>query len=229
MRGRVQRRRPLRCRAARQSRRNLPPRTVVTFTQEDSRALRELRPRPAQSANSRFRTCVRIGRGVACDRRAPPGDGLRPRAVRPAQGRLHLLPVAHQSAAGRSGCARRRQRVPRRRRVRFLNAPIPLALRGGFWHDPDHTVRYDPSPALDDIDRLFRPPCPAAPRRPTTPSGPDLGVAARTWLEINGAADLSTDQRRNVFTGTSFQRRTTPHHRCAASPSTQRFSSTTGT
>ena len=115
---------------------------------------------------------VAAGRGVARDRRAPPGRRLRPRQVRPAEGRLHLLPVADQPAAG-SVVLDDGNEFTRGVEYLFPNAPIPLALRGGFWHDPDHAVRYDPSPALDDIDRLFMPLCPAATRRPTTPSGPD--------------------------------------------------------
>jgi long-subunit fatty acid transport protein len=69
------------------------------------------------------------------------------------------------------------------------NAPIPLALRGGFWHDADHVVRYDPTPALDDIDRFFVATLPGGDSQAHYTFG--AGLAPRRWLELNGAADLA--------------------------------------
>lgn len=79
----------------------------------------------------------------------------------------------------------------------FPNAPIPLALRGGFWHDPDHTVRYDPSPALDDIDRLFIATLPGGSSQAHYTFG--AGLAPTRWLEINGAADLAAQTKYVTF------------------------------
>ena len=99
----------------------------------------------------------------------------------------------------------------------FLNAPIPLALRGGFWHDPDHTVRYEPSPALDDIDRLFMATLPGGSSQAHYTFG--AGLSPTRWLEINGAAESGgQDQVRNVFrcdpilvtAGTTFHMRCQP-------------------
>ncbi|MFN7981962.1 MAG: outer membrane protein transport protein [Vicinamibacterales bacterium] len=65
----------------------------------------------------------------------------------------------------------------------------PLALRGGAWFDPDHAVRYEPTPANDAIDQVLR---------VTLPGGENLvhytlgaGVAMNERLELNAGADLS--------------------------------------
>ena len=53
----------------------------------------------------------------------------------------------------------------------FLKAPLPLALRGGFWVDPDHVVRYVPTAAHDETDVLYQSFFPAEKHRCTTRSG----------------------------------------------------------
>jgi len=65
----------------------------------------------------------------------------------------------------------------------------PLALRGGAWFDPDHAVRYVPTPANDPIDQVLR---------VTLPGGENLvhytfgaGIALTDRLELNAGADLS--------------------------------------
>jgi long-chain fatty acid transport protein len=77
------------------------------------------------------------------------------------------------------------------------NAPIPLALRGGFWHDPDHVVRYDPTPALDDIDKFFVATLPGGESQAHYTFGG--GLAPTRWLEINGAADLAAKTKYVTF------------------------------
>jgi long-chain fatty acid transport protein len=79
----------------------------------------------------------------------------------------------------------------------FPNAPIPLALRGGFWHDPDHSVRYEPSPALDDIDQLFIATLPGGSSQAHYTVG--AGLAPTRWLEVNGAADLAAKTKYVTF------------------------------
>jgi long-chain fatty acid transport protein len=72
----------------------------------------------------------------------------------------------------------------------FLNAPKPIALRVGAWFDPDHAVRYIPTPQNDVLDiRLAA----------TLPGGSNLvhytfggGLAFSSWLELNAAADVSS-------------------------------------
>jgi hypothetical protein len=72
----------------------------------------------------------------------------------------------------------------------FLNLPVPLALRGGAWFDPDHAVRYEPTAANDSTDILMS---------ATLPGGEDLvhysfgaGIAFANRFEINAAADISS-------------------------------------
>jgi hypothetical protein len=72
----------------------------------------------------------------------------------------------------------------------FLGAPKPLAFRGGAWFDPDHSVRYMPTPQGDTLDVLLS---------ATLPGGKNLlhgtfgaGVVLSRWLELNAAADLSS-------------------------------------
>jgi len=74
---------------------------------------------------------------------------------------------------------------------------LPLAVRGGLWYDPDHAVRYEPTAANDATDALF-----AA----TLPGGESVvhytfgaGVALIDWLEVNGAADLSSRTKYATF------------------------------
>lgn len=71
----------------------------------------------------------------------------------------------------------------------FLKAPLPLAVRGGFWTDPDHVVRYVPTTAHDETDTLYQAALPGGETQVHYTAG--LGVAASSWLEINGAADIS--------------------------------------
>ena len=71
----------------------------------------------------------------------------------------------------------------------FLRAPLPLAVRGGFWTDPDHVVRYVPTTAHDETDTLYQATLPGGETQVHYTAG--LGVAASSWLEINGAADIS--------------------------------------
>lgn len=77
------------------------------------------------------------------------------------------------------------------------NAFVPLALRAGFWHDPDHAVRYEPTPALDDIDRLFVATLPGGSAQAHYTFG--AGLVATRWLELNGAADLASRTRYVTF------------------------------
>jgi long-chain fatty acid transport protein len=77
------------------------------------------------------------------------------------------------------------------------NAPIPLALHGGFWHDPDHVVRYEPTPALDDIDKFFVATLPGGESQAHYTFG--AGLAPTRWLEINGAADLAAKTKYVTF------------------------------
>lgn len=63
------------------------------------------------------------------------------------------------------------------------------ALRGGFWFDPDHTVRYISNGSGDQLDTRFR---------FILPGGDDLwhytfgaGIALSRVFEINGAADFT--------------------------------------
>ncbi|HYN06969.1 MAG TPA: outer membrane protein transport protein [Vicinamibacterales bacterium] len=77
------------------------------------------------------------------------------------------------------------------------NAPIPLALRAGFWHDPDHVVRYDPTPAMDDIDKFFVATLPGGESQAHYTFG--AGLAPTRWLELNGAADLAAKTKYVTF------------------------------
>ncbi|HEY7290159.1 MAG TPA: outer membrane protein transport protein [Vicinamibacterales bacterium] len=68
-----------------------------------------------------------------------------------------------------------------------------VALRGGAWFDPDHTVRYEPTAANDSIDVLL-----AA----TLPGGPNLmhytfggGIALPKRMVLDAAADFSSRTR----------------------------------
>jgi long-chain fatty acid transport protein len=71
----------------------------------------------------------------------------------------------------------------------FVNAPLPLAVRGGFWVDPDHVVRYEATPAHDETDTLYQATLPGGETEIHYTAG--VGIAPRSWLEINGAADVS--------------------------------------
>jgi long-subunit fatty acid transport protein len=76
-------------------------------------------------------------------------------------------------------------------------SPIPLALRAGFWHDPDHVVRYEPTPARDEIDTLFAATLPGGKARAHYTFG--AGIAPTGWFELNGAADLSASTKYVTF------------------------------
>jgi long-subunit fatty acid transport protein len=71
----------------------------------------------------------------------------------------------------------------------FLKAPIPLAVRGGFWIDPDHVVRYVPTAAHDETDVLYQAILPGGDTQAHYTGG--LGVAPSSWFELNFAADIS--------------------------------------
>jgi long-subunit fatty acid transport protein len=84
----------------------------------------------------------------------------------------------------------------------FLKAPLPLAFRGGFWVDPDHVVRYVPTAAHDETDTLYQASLPGGETQMHYTAG--LGVAASSWLEINGAADIS-ERTKYVTLSTVFR------------------------
>ena len=84
----------------------------------------------------------------------------------------------------------------------FLKAPVPLAFRGGFWVDPDHVVRYVPTAAHDETDTLNQATLPGGETQVHYTGG--VGVAARSWLEINGAADIS-ERTKYVTLSTVFR------------------------
>lgn len=72
----------------------------------------------------------------------------------------------------------------------FLQAPKPFALRAGAWLDPDHSVRYVPTPALDRLDLLYQ---------ATLPGGDDVvhytfggGIVLSPHIEVNAGADFSS-------------------------------------
>ena len=79
----------------------------------------------------------------------------------------------------------------------FPNASIPLAIRGGWWHDPDHVVRYEATAANDDIDKLFVATLPGGSSQEHVTFG--AGVAPTRWLELNGAADLASKTKYVTF------------------------------
>jgi hypothetical protein len=79
----------------------------------------------------------------------------------------------------------------------FPNAPIPVALRGGFWHDPDHVVRYVRS-APDPSDDFFLSTLPGGSSQQHYTFG--AGLAVTRWLEVNGAADLAERTKYVTFT-----------------------------
>lgn len=68
-------------------------------------------------------------------------------------------------------------------------APMQLALRAGFWHDPDHVVRYEPTPAQDEVDTLYRATLPGGDAQSHVTFG--AGLAPSRRIELNVAADLS--------------------------------------
>jgi hypothetical protein len=84
----------------------------------------------------------------------------------------------------------------------FLKAPLPLAFRGGFWVDPDHVVRYVPTAAHDETDTLYQAVLPGGETLMHYTGG--IGVAASSWLEINGAADIS-ERTKYVTLSTVFR------------------------
>jgi long-chain fatty acid transport protein len=67
---------------------------------------------------------------------------------------------------------------------------LPLAFRVGLWRDPSHAPRYRSTPQHDELDVLLL---------ATLPGATDLmhytfggGVTLRSWLELDGAADISS-------------------------------------
>jgi len=84
----------------------------------------------------------------------------------------------------------------------FLKAKLPLAFRGGFWVDPDHVVRYVPTAAHDETDTLNQATLPGGETQLHYTGG--VGLAASSWLEINGAADIS-DRTKYVTLSTVFR------------------------
>jgi long-chain fatty acid transport protein len=72
----------------------------------------------------------------------------------------------------------------------LLNMGKPLAVRAGLWYDPDHAPRYISTPQHDELDVLLG---------AALPGGSSLvhytfgaGVVLMPWLELNGAADISS-------------------------------------
>jgi len=63
--------------------------------------------------------------------------------------------------------------------------------------DPDHVVRYEPTAANDDIDRLFVATLPGGSSQEHATFG--AGVAPTRWLELNGAADLASKTKYVTF------------------------------
>ena len=84
----------------------------------------------------------------------------------------------------------------------LLKARLPLAFRGGFWVDPDHVVRYVPTAAQDETDTLYQATLPGGETQVHYTGG--MGVAASSWLEINGAADIS-ERTKYVTLSTVFR------------------------
>lgn len=72
----------------------------------------------------------------------------------------------------------------------FLKSPLPLAVRGGLWVDPDHVVRYEPTAAHDETDAVYQATLPGGETQVHYTGG--MGIAPTPWLEINGAADISS-------------------------------------
>lgn len=68
-------------------------------------------------------------------------------------------------------------------------APRQLALRAGFWRDPDHVVRYEPTAARDEVDILYRATLPGGGAQSHVTFG--AGLAPTRRIELNIAADLS--------------------------------------
>jgi long-chain fatty acid transport protein len=79
----------------------------------------------------------------------------------------------------------------------FPNAPIPLALRGGFWHDPDHVVRYEPGPVPNPTDNFFLATLPGGSSQQHYTFG--AGAVLSRWLEVNGAADFADRTKYATF------------------------------
>lgn len=84
----------------------------------------------------------------------------------------------------------------------FLQAPKPFALRAGAWFDPDHSIRYEPTPANDRLDALYS---------ATLPGGDDLvhftfggGIVFSNHVEVNAGADVSS--RTTAVTGSAVVR-----------------------
>jgi hypothetical protein len=74
-------------------------------------------------------------------------------------------------------------------------AGVP-AIRGGFWHEPSHSVRYIPSSATNDrfasvYDSLFEALLPEQHDRYHGTIGGGASISRR--FEINGAADIAAD------------------------------------
>jgi long-subunit fatty acid transport protein len=72
----------------------------------------------------------------------------------------------------------------------FLDWPKPFAVRGGVWFDPDHSIRYEATPANDRLDALYS---------ATLPGGDDLvhytaggGIVLTSRIELNAGADFSS-------------------------------------
>jgi long-subunit fatty acid transport protein len=76
-------------------------------------------------------------------------------------------------------------------------APIPIALRAGYWYDPDHAVRYEATPANDEVDVLFSATLPGGSATSHYTFGATFVPTG--WFEINAAADLSSRTKYVTF------------------------------
>jgi long-chain fatty acid transport protein len=68
-----------------------------------------------------------------------------------------------------------------------------VAFRGGAWFDPDHTVRYEPTPAADEIDTLLAATLPGGKNLVHYTFGGGLALFGRSSLDVAG--DLSSQTR----------------------------------
>jgi long-chain fatty acid transport protein len=78
------------------------------------------------------------------------------------------------------------------RMLQFRGQPLSkeVALRGGAWFDPNHTVRYVPNAVPDELDPLLSAMLPGASGKMHYTFG--AGVNWSRWLNVSAAADLSS-------------------------------------
>lgn len=75
-----------------------------------------------------------------------------------------------------------------------LNLAIPLAVRGGAWYDPDHSVHYEPTAANDRLDVLLAATLPGTEGLVHYTFGAGV-VLPWHGIEVNGAGDFSSRTR----------------------------------